>query len=117
MKYACNSTLYSLPPFHWSKAVQMAVSQHLAAIVLKLLTNELFYCLFPSLCTDGRILSTSFYCYWIDSGLCMHCVRVLRFFLRGLGGSFYFLMGSLLGNISICFRKKRIFNEVTFAQR
>lgn len=76
MKYACNPTLSLSPLFPWSKAVQMAVSQRLTAVVLKLLANELFYCLFPSLCTDGRILSTSFYCYWIDSGLCMHCVSV-----------------------------------------
>lgn len=68
-----------------SKAVQMAFSQRLTAVVLRSLTNELLYCLFPSLCTDGRVLSTSVYCYWMDSARCMHsaAIYVFFFFFRG----------------------------------
>lgn len=67
-----NTSAFSASISTLSKAVQMAFSQRLTAVVLRSVTNELFYCLFPSLCTDGRILSTSFYCYWMDSARCMH---------------------------------------------
>ncbi len=74
-----NPSAFSASISTLSKAVQMAFSQRLTAVVLRSVTNELFYCLFPSLCTDGRILSTSFYCCWMDSWM----LRFIFFFFRG----------------------------------
>lgn len=73
-----------------SKAMQMAFSQRLTAVVLRSVTNELCYCLFPSLCTDGRILSTSFYCCWMDSARCMHSAATIIFIFRGFIDIFSF---------------------------
>lgn len=113
-----NPSAFSASISTLSKAVQMAFSQRLTAVVLRSVTNELFYCLFPSLCTDGRILSTSFYCCWMDSwmlrlsffffgvlSICFlfHCVQIIFIFLN-VSGKERFWMKSHLRCDSSSFR-------------
>lgn len=95
-----------------SKAVQMAFSQRLTAVVLRSLTNELLYCLFPSLCTDGRVLSKSVYCYWMDSARCLHSAAILSFFFPGFYRFiyfFFFVMCPNYFNLFQCLRKGKVF--------
>lgn len=91
------------------KAVRIAFSQRLTAVVLRSLTNELLYCLFPSLCTDGRILSTSFYCYWMESARCMHSAAIIIFFSGFYRYIFFFVMCPNDFNFFQCLRKGKVF--------
>lgn len=103
-----NPSAFSASISTLSKAVQMAFSQRLIAVVLRSVTNELFYCLFPSLCTDGRILSTSFYCCWMDSARCMHSTRCCdyHFYFSGFYRYIFFHIVSKLFIFSMSQERK-----------
>lgn len=81
---ACWLLLLVLSGFYISPHVspqEKLCNRHLVAtslaIVLRTLTNN-YFLLF---CTDGRIHSTSLYCYWSNSDPWMHSASVVTFFV------------------------------------